>query len=130
MYPRFDLYVLTILSADAGKLNLIWPTFAFQKAVDVSTTAVGKGNALNMLGWIAFQKAEYAKAKALSLQAIASDPDQYWAHNSLGACLVKEGDLAGAVAEFQKSVEVNSKASDSEAEARVAKAQKNLDEVQ
>jgi len=96
-------------------------------AAELAKTGVGKGNALNMQAYAAWKEGDFAGAKKLCLQAIAADPEQYWAHNTLGACLMKELDFDGAIAEFKKSIEVNEKAGDPDAGARVAKAKANLE---
>jgi len=101
----------------------------YELAATLAQTNVGKGNALNMLAYAAFKAGDFVKSSDLCKQAIAADPEQYWAHNTLGACLNKEGKYEEAIAEFKLSAEVNSKATDPDAEARVAKAQKNIEDT-
>lgn len=98
----------------------------YVKAAAVATTNVGKGNALNAQAYKLIGSDDLDGAKKLLLESIAADPDQYWAHNNLGVVLLAEGDCAAAVKEFQLSVDVNSKASDEGANARVDKAKANI----
>ncbi len=113
----------------AGQLasNLQEAISKYALAAELAKTSVGKGNALNAQAWKVWQTGDYAGAKALCELAIGSDPEQYWAYNTLGACLMKEGDVDGAIVAFKKSIEVNEMASDADASARVAKAKYNLE---
>ena len=99
----------------------------YAKAVTLAKTGVGKGNALNMQGYTLYLAGNFKAAKAIYLQAIAADSKQYWAHNSLGAILLSEGDCAGAIREFELSGAASMNAPDDGAEARVTKAQQNIE---
>ena len=98
----------------------------YQEALLLAKTDVGQGNALNALGFVAYEAADYAKAKGYLERAIGADEENYWAHNTLGAILLYEGDAAGALAEFEKHLAINLKASDKEASNRVDRARKNI----
>jgi Flp pilus assembly protein TadD len=102
----------------------------FDLAATLATTGVGKGNALNAAGLDLLMAGDTAAATAKFQEAITADPENYWAHNNLGVCLVKTGDFQGAIAEFKLSVEVNSKATDPGAAARVKKATENIEAAQ
>ncbi len=99
----------------------------YADAVDLARTKVGKGNALNAQGLDAYNAGDYEKALELLDQAIALDPDQYWAHNTKGAILLYQGKVALAIASFERSVQANAKANDDEAGLRVLKAQRNIE---
>lgn len=98
----------------------------YQEALLLAKTDVGQGNALNGSGFAAYEAADYAKAKGYLTRAIAADKDQYWAHNTLGAILLYEGDAAGALDEFEKHLAINMAATDDDAANRVRKARKNI----
>lgn len=99
----------------------------YQVASQLAKTGVGQGNALNALGFAAYETNNFAKAKGYLERAIEADPEQYWAYNTLGAILLYEGDVDGAIANFEKSAEVNAKANDADAAARVRKAERNIE---
>ena len=108
---------------------------AFQKAdyagaAALATTGVGKGNALNAQGLGELKAGNLAKAEELFRAAITADAEQYWAYKNLGAALVMQGkSLDEACSMFQKSVEVNGKATDSKAEERIEAAKACLAEI-
>lgn len=99
----------------------------YQAAFELAATGVGQGNALNALGYEAYKAGQKAKAKAYLERAIKADPEQYWAYNTLGAILLYQGDVDGAIANFEKSAEVNAAAKDKGAAARIAKAKANIE---
>jgi len=98
-------------------------------AVTLAKTNVGKGNALNAQAYELLKAKNFKEAEALYRQSIAADSEQYWAYNSLGTILALREDYVGAKEMFQKSIEVNSKATDSGAEKRVKTATDNLNSI-
>lgn len=97
----------------------------YANAVKLAETKVGKGNALNAQGFAAYESGDFDEAEKLFRAAIELDPEQYWAYNNLGAVLLYKGQVEEAIEMFEKSVEVNSKATDTGAAARVKKAMDN-----
>ncbi len=98
----------------------------YPAAYELAETGVGQGNALNAIGLGLYEDSDFAGAKSYLVRAIVADPEQFWAHNTLGAILLYEGDVAGAIVEFEKHVAANLKASDSGAAARVEKGRANI----
>jgi len=99
----------------------------YKEALSMARTKVGQGNALNALGYAAYLAGDFDVAEGYLRRAIAADELQYWAHNTLGAILLYQGNAKAAIESFQQSVKANETATDPGAAARVKKAKRNIE---
>lgn len=72
------------------------------RAVDPS-----QPDALNLLGIIAMQRAEFVKAEKFFNQAACINPTNFQYHNNLGVSIKNQGRLNEAISCFNKSIQLN-----------------------
>lgn len=61
----------------------------------------------SLLGTAYFMTGDYSKAAAAFRRATAADPTQDWNYQGLGASLMNQGDIAGALKAFQEAYRLN-----------------------
>jgi len=111
---------------ESKEFEIAFASKNYSSAVKLATTSVGKANALNAQGYQEYKSGNINLARKLYESAIENDPLQYWSYNNLGVVFISLGEFGLAISMFEKSIEINSNASDGDAKARIEKARLNL----